>query len=65
VKLLKEIRTNKGLSQTKLAKLAGVSQPSIHYIETGRKYPAMKTVIKLAKALEVSVLDLMDEDLTA
>lgn len=65
MKLLKEIRTNKGLSQTKLAKLAGVSQPSIHYIETGQKYPATKTLIKLAKALEVSITVLMDEDVSA
>jgi transcriptional regulator with XRE-family HTH domain len=61
VEILKKIRTSKGISQSELAKLSGLSQPAIHYIENGKKDPTRKTLKKLAVALDVPVSHLLDE----
>ncbi len=52
---LKKIRESKGFTQIKLSKLAGVSNSLICDIEAGRVCPSMKTLFKLAKALEIGV----------
>lgn len=52
---LKKLRISKQMSQHELAKRAGLAQSSISYIESGSKSPNIKTVIKLAKALEVNL----------
>ena len=49
---LKEIRTEKGLSQAQLAEMVGVSRNTISSIETGQFSPAAKLALILSIALE-------------
>ena len=49
-------RMRKGLTQTALARLAGVSQPVIDRIESGEHSPTIETLIKLANALDVELM---------
>ena len=54
-KYIRERRIAKHLSMRELADKAGVSHTEIYRIETGkRKYPSMRTLIALARALEIS-----------
>ncbi len=57
---LKRMRKKKGLSQEKLARLADISLNTLTKIESGfAKKPTIQTVVKLAKALEISLDDLV------
>lgn len=59
-KNIKKLRQAKELSQDKLSKLADVSYNSIIKIETGGiQNPTIETLQKIAKALNVSVEDLI------
>jgi putative transcriptional regulator len=49
---LKAIRTEKGLSQTQLAELVGVSRNTISSIETGQFNPTAKLALVLCIALD-------------
>ena len=49
---LKEIRTEKGLSQAGLADLVGVSRTTISSIETGQFCPTAKLALILCVALD-------------
>ena len=49
---LKEIRTEKGLSQAGLAELVGVSRNTISSIETGQFCPTAKLALILCVALD-------------
>lgn len=54
---LTRIRKEQGLSQRRLATLAGVDYVALNQIENGRRDPALKTLEKLARALRVDVRD--------
>lgn len=56
--LLKEIRESKHISLEELAKLSGVSKSHLNYIERNEKEPTISTLFRIAKALNVDVLDL-------
>ncbi|WP_225418642.1 helix-turn-helix transcriptional regulator [Levilactobacillus angrenensis] len=56
------IRSQKGLTQAKLSDLSGVPQTTISGIENTNKTPGLKTAIKLAKALEIQVEDLLPKE---
>ncbi|HAU50382.1 MAG TPA: transcriptional regulator [Clostridiales bacterium] len=49
---LKEIRTEKGMSQAELAELVGVSRNTISSIETGQFSPTAKLALILCIALD-------------
>lgn len=49
---LKEIRSEKGLSQSELAELVGVSRNTISSIETGQFSPTAKLALILCIALD-------------
>jgi transcriptional regulator with XRE-family HTH domain len=53
----KELRTARGLSIRKLAEEAGVSTETIYSIEHGKRQPSVRTLGKIAKALDVEVKD--------
>ena len=50
---LKQIRQTRGLSQAKLAEMAGIHEKHISKIETGRFYPNFETLNKILKALDL------------
>jgi transcriptional regulator with XRE-family HTH domain len=55
-------RGRRGLTQTVLAGLAGVSQPFISYVEAGRKsIERRSTLVAVARALQVTVGDLLGQ----
>ena len=49
---LKEIRTEKGISQAQLAEMVGVSRNTISSIETGQFNPTAKLALVLCVALD-------------
>lgn len=55
---IKEVRTEKKLSQTALADLVGVSRNTISSIETGQFNPTAKLALLLCVALEKKFEDL-------
>ncbi|MBQ6239355.1 MAG: helix-turn-helix transcriptional regulator [Firmicutes bacterium] len=58
---IKDARASLGLSQTEIAQATGVSVRSIAAYENGEKTPRQGTMLKLAKALQVSVTFLTDD----
>lgn len=54
-------RMAKGLTQRELAEMTGVSRGFIGDIECDRTAPSVKTTLKIAAALEVSVSSLLDD----
>uniref|UniRef100_Q2RLS0 Transcriptional regulator, XRE family n=1 Tax=Moorella thermoacetica (strain ATCC 39073 / JCM 9320) TaxID=264732 RepID=Q2RLS0_MOOTA len=60
--ILKQIRASKNLSQYQLSKKSGVAQSYIHDIESGAKSPTLRTLEKLAAALEVPLGELLGEE---
>ena len=51
---LKELRTNKGLSQTDVAKMLGMSQAGYSKYETGKNDIPMQILIKLMDFYNIS-----------
>jgi transcriptional regulator with XRE-family HTH domain len=57
---LKRLRKKEGLSQEKLARLADISLNALTKIESGfARKPTIQTVVKLARALGVSIDELV------
>ncbi|MBC8390576.1 MAG: helix-turn-helix transcriptional regulator [Actinobacteria bacterium] len=57
---IKKIRKKKGLSQDKLAKLADITHTTLVKIESGvNDNPTIKTLKKIADALEVTLDELV------
>jgi len=52
---LKEVRTKRGLSQTELARLVGVTPSTISQIEGNLIYPSLPALLKIAEVLAVEV----------
>lgn len=53
--LLKKERLKQNLTQDKLAKLAGVTERTIRYWETGKKKMTLESADKVFKALGVTI----------
>lgn len=51
---LKNLRTSKNLSQSKLSKILGISSSTIGMYEQGRRFPDQATLTKIADFFEVS-----------
>ncbi|WP_326766140.1 helix-turn-helix domain-containing protein [Streptomyces sp. NBC_01591] len=58
-------RTELGLSQTELARRAGMTQPQISNIEGGDSVPTLALLTRLAKALDASLTIDLDGDTSA
>lgn len=57
---IKQHRRKAGFSQDKLSKLAGVAYNTIVKIESGENLnPTIETLLKIAKALNVSIEELL------
>ncbi len=55
---LKRIRTDKGISQSDIAKSLGVSRGFVSNIENGKRNPTLATISRLAKAINVPTEEL-------
>jgi len=51
---IKEIRTQKRISQLELSTISNLSQSFLASIEKGKKQPSVLTLLRIAKALDVS-----------
>lgn len=56
---LKRLREERGLTQERLAKQSGVSHGYLARLEIGMHDPSLSTLAKLAKALKVTVAELV------
>ncbi len=59
---VRQYRLKHGLSQQKLAEQCGLSTFYISEIERGKKYPSLKTLIKLADIFNISVYMLLIDE---
>lgn len=58
---LKELRTKRGLSQTELAKLVGVTPSTISQVESNLIYPSLPALLKMAEVLAIDVSSFFHE----
>ena len=58
VRNLRVFRRKEGLSQMKLAELCNTAPSYIGQIETGRKFPSMEMIDKIAEILRIEVYQL-------
>jgi len=58
---IKELRTKRGLSQTELAKLVGVTPSSISQVESNLIYPSLPGLLKIAEILAVEISSFFQE----
>jgi transcriptional regulator with XRE-family HTH domain len=56
---LREVRVRAGISQEKLAELAGLHRTYVSSVERGKRNISLESIEKLANALEVTLADLM------
>lgn len=54
---LQQIRKSKGLTQSRLAELAGVHEKHISKLELGTYRPSFATLVKVLNALDISIDD--------
>lgn len=58
---LREVRTERGLSQEALARRTDLHTTAIRRFERGAREPRLTTILRLARGLEVPPSSLMDE----
>ena len=56
---LKEVREKRGISQSQLARLSGVSRPMINHLEGGIRNPTLIVFHALATTLEIDLAKLI------
>jgi len=59
-KRIKELRKSANLTQEKLAEMIGIETTSLSGIESGRHFPSMVTLEKIANILNVEIKALFD-----
>ena len=57
--VLQQLRKEKGLSQEELGFESGYHRTYISLLERGKKSPSLKTIFKLAKALDVEPSEIL------
>lgn len=63
-KRIRKIRQSKNMAQEKLAERANLSTPHMSHIENGSTKPSLGTVVGIANALDVSVDELLCDNVT-
>ncbi len=58
---LRDERTREGISQQKLAELAGISRTGLRHIESFQTNATLFSLLRLAKALKVDLSQLLEE----
>jgi transcriptional regulator with XRE-family HTH domain len=56
---VRELRQKRGLTTYELAKRSGILRPNISRVESGKHVPNVDTLDRLARALRVSLADLL------
>ena len=64
-KQLQRLRIRRGLTQDQLAVTAGLSRTFMTRLELGQHDPSLSTLVRVAKALRVSVTELLGESASA
>jgi putative transcriptional regulator len=59
-KKIKEVRLSKKISQTEIAYRCGFDKSNYNTIEAGKRNPTVTSLIKIAKALDVKLIELLD-----
>ena len=54
-KRIAEIRKRRGLTQEELAYKLDISRLSVAFLETGRRWPRLTTLKRIAKALDIDL----------
>ena len=57
---VKELRARRGLTQEQVAAAAGVSRGYLGELEQGRRRPSFEGVVRVARALEVELVELIE-----
>lgn len=57
--ILREERISQDLSLTRLAETAGLSRQAVSYIEQGKRIPALDTLLRIARVLNLNLADLI------
>ena len=55
---IKELRDRKGISQEELAHRAGLSRTGMGFLETGKRWPRLDTLMKVADGLNITLDEL-------
>jgi transcriptional regulator with XRE-family HTH domain len=58
-KRIKQLRLDKGISQEELAHRSGLSRTGMGFLETGKRWPRLDTLMKVADGLSISVDELL------
>lgn len=58
---IRKNRINKGFSQLDLSNEANLSQSFLANLESGKKKPSVHTIVRIAKALDISPRDFFPE----
>lgn len=64
-KQLQRLRTRRGLTQEQLAVTAGLSRTFLTRLELGQHDPSLSILVRVAKALRMSVTELLGESVSA
>lgn len=56
---LRELRVTKGISQNMLAQMSGLSRTGLGHIESGSVLPSFANVLRISKALGVTITEMM------
>lgn len=56
-KIIQNARKQKGLKQSELAEMIGISEKHLSKIETGNNYPALNNFLKMVQVLDLSLKD--------
>jgi transcriptional regulator with XRE-family HTH domain len=56
---IKELRDRKGISQEELAHRAGLSRTGMGFLETGKRWPRLDTLMKVADGLNIPLDELL------
>ncbi|MBQ8862834.1 MAG: helix-turn-helix transcriptional regulator, partial [Clostridia bacterium] len=62
--LISKLREEKGLSQSELGSLLGVTNKAVSRWENGRGYPDTSLLLKLSDVLEITVDELLKGELS-
>jgi transcriptional regulator with XRE-family HTH domain len=57
---IRDLRRRREMSQEELALRSGLQRKTIHQMEVGKTDPRLESVMRVAEALDTSIVDLME-----